>query len=80
MQKQRLKKDHNLQELREEIVRLREDGKKIMHHYKKLDEYYSDWQDRLYKIELKIQEIEKDTGLDKEEIIAYDALEDAANL
>ena len=66
--------------MREEILELKEQGKKIISHYKKLEEYYSEWEDRLYKIELKIQEIEKDTGLDKEEIIAYDALEDAANL
>jgi len=66
--------------LRQQIATVMEEGKKIKSHLTKLEEYYSDWQDRLYKIELKIQEVEKDTGLDKEEIIAYDALEDAANL
>ena len=74
------RRELNLQELRDEIVELREQGEKIISHYKKLDEYYADWQDRFYKIELKIQEVERETGLDKQEITTYDVLEDALNL
>jgi hypothetical protein len=58
-------------------VHLQEEGRKIINHFNKLEEYYNDWQDRLYRIELKIQEAEKETGLDVEEIAEYDALADA---
>ena len=63
--------------MREEILNLKSEGKKIVSHYTKLEEYYSDWEDRLYKIEKKIQIAESELGLDKQEIEQYDALEDA---
>lgn len=66
----------NLQELREEIIALKKEGQIIMSHYKKLDEYYSDWEDRLYKIEKKIQEAEEQYNIPKEEIEEYNALAD----
>jgi len=65
--------------LREEIIKLKGEGSKIINHYNKLEEYYGDWEDRLYKIEKKIQEAELTLGLDKQEIEQYDALEDALN-
>lgn len=71
------KKVINLQELREEIFKIKEEGSKIISHYRKLEEYYDDWQDRLYKIEKQIQEAENELGLNKEEIEEYDALSDA---
>lgn len=60
--------------LRESIIECKAQGKKIIHHYTELEKYYSDLEDRIYKIELKVQELEKDTGLDSDTITEYDAL------
>ena len=71
------KTEINIKDLREEIIRIKDEGTKIISHYTKLEEYYADWEDRLYKIEKKIQLAEIELGLDKQEIEQYDALEDA---
>lgn len=60
--------------LREEIINCKEQGRKIIHHYTELEKYYSDLEDRIYKIELKVQELENETGLTTDEIVEYDAL------
>ena len=67
----------DLRELRKEILAHKEEGKKIISHFKKLEEYYSDWEDRFNTIEKKITQAEEDHGLTRDEVTAYDALEDA---
>ena len=62
--------------IRNTISELRAEGEKIISHYKKLDEYYADWQDRLYEVEKEIMGIETDYGLPKEQIAEYDAFDD----
>lgn len=57
-----------LDELRAEIAAVKEEGRKIISHFKKMQEYYSDWEDRLNKIELEISQAEKELGLTKEVI------------
>lgn len=56
--------------VKKEVKELTIEGRKIISHYTKLAEYYDSWQDRLYKIEQTIQELELETGLTKEEIVA----------
>lgn len=76
MLKKKAKKNLNLEELREEIRLAREDGLKIISHYKKMEEYYSEWEDRLASIERKITDAEG-TGLDRQVIEQYNILQDA---
>lgn len=66
--------------LREEIIKCKEQGKKIINHYTELEKYYEDLEDRIYKIELKVQQLEKDTGLDADTIAEYDALAEVSAL
>jgi uncharacterized protein YydD (DUF2326 family) len=67
----------DLHAIREEIVKHVDEGKKIISHYNKMLEYYSDWEDRLNAIDKKIAEAEEATGLTKDEIVEYDALAEA---
>ena len=60
--------------MRESIIQCKEQGRKIISHYTELEKYYSDLEDRIYKIELKVQELEKETGLSQDVIAEYDAL------
>ncbi len=48
-----------------------EEGKKILRHYERLEQGYSDWEDRLIAIENAIAKLEAETGLDiREEVLA----------
>lgn len=71
------KQEIDLDQLREDIIKHKEEGKKIISHFKKLEEYYSDWEDRMNAIENRISEAEDSSGLTKQEITQYDALQDA---
>lgn len=66
----------DLNELREEIIKHKEEGIKIIAHFKKMEEYYNDWQDRLYALEKKITEAEEQHGITQEQVEEYDALAD----
>lgn len=57
-----------LEELRGLIKEVREEGLKIQRHYKRLEQEYSDWEDRVNSIENIIHQAERDTGLTKQEI------------
>lgn len=46
-----------------------EEGEKIRSHYKRLEQGYSDWEDRLIAIENAITALEDDAGLTKEELL-----------
>jgi ribulose 1,5-bisphosphate carboxylase large subunit-like protein len=52
-----------------------EEGKKIISHFQKMEEGYSDWEDRLIEIENAIVEYEDETGLSKEEVLKAPAKE-----
>lgn len=61
-------KDMTLDELRDTIRVVKEEGRKIQLHYKRLEQEYSDWEDRVRDIEEAIAQAEEDTGITKEEI------------
>ena len=66
-----------LDELREAIAKHKEEGAKIIKHFKKMEEYYSDWEDKLNQIEEAIQEATSIAGINKQEIEApKDAFEE----
>lgn len=69
-----------LDDLRAAIAAHREEGKRLIRHLKRIEEEYSDWEDRTVQIEAAIAQAELDTGLTKEEIAQpkeYDALQEA---
>lgn len=59
-----------LSAVKKEVKEVISEGKKIISHFKKLEEYYDSWQERVNKVEIAIQELELETGLTKEEIVA----------
>lgn len=59
----------DLDALRRAVAEHRAEGKKIISHFKKMEDAYSDWEDRLIQIEKAIEEAEQITGIAKEEII-----------
>lgn len=78
-------KSYSLEELREIAAKHREEGRKIINeitkitsHFKKMEEYYSEWEDRLNDIQKAINEKSEETGIppDKIEIKEYDILDD----
>ena len=70
----------DLSELREEYRRIKEEGElqvaRYIAHMKKLEEYYSDWEDRLNTFDKKLQAIERDHGIDPDKITEYDIIND----
>lgn len=66
----------DLNALRDKIARHREEGEKIISHFKKMEDYYSDWENRLVEIENEIDNAEETLGLTKKEITEYDATAD----
>lgn len=74
----------DLQELRTRFYALKEEGERMcsnfVAHAKKMEEYYSDWEDRLNAIQEEINKLEKDYGIGAEEIIEYDLTQDLALL
>lgn len=67
----------DLADLRERIEKHKEDGEKIISHFNKMQEYYSNWEDRLLVLEKEISEAESTLGLTKEEVTEYNALDSA---
>ncbi len=47
-----------------------EEGKKIVGHFKKMEEYYLQWEDDLLEIERAIEALQDETGVTKEEVFA----------
>lgn len=69
-----------LDDLKAAITAHKEEGKRLIRHLKRIEQEYSDWEDRTILIENAITEAEKITGLSKEEIEKpkeIDALEEA---
>lgn len=69
-----------LDDLKAAIAAHREEGKRLIRHIKRIEQEYSDWEDRTVQIEIAIAQAELDTGLTKEEITQpkeLDALEEA---
>jgi len=64
-----MSKDFTLDDVRAAVRQLHEEGKRIQSHYKRLDQEYSDWEDRLNALDVAIHEAELETGLKREEII-----------
>ncbi len=60
--------DMTLDDVRALIKEVRNEGLRIQSHYKRLNEEYSDWEDRVNELEKIIYQAEIDTGLTKEEI------------
>lgn len=76
-------KSLTLDELRKEIEKHKEEGRKIvadikilLSHYKKMEEYYSEWEDELNNIQNKINKASQDYGIPVKEVEEYDALSD----
>lgn len=59
-----------LDDVRELVKEVRAEGLQIQSHYKRLEQEYSDWEDRVRDLEKIIAQAEEDTGLSKQEIIA----------
>lgn len=74
----------DLGELRERWRKLKEEGElqvaKYISHMKKMEEYYSDWEDRLNAIQEEINKLEDEHGIKPEIIVEYDLTQDLANL
>lgn len=70
----------DLSELREKYRKIKEEGElqvaRYAAHMKKMEEYYSDWEDRLYAIEKEIQNVEKDYGITADKITEFDIISD----
>lgn len=67
------KRKHNLEnldELRQAIDFHSREGKKIISHFNKMQEYYDEWQSRLIEIDNAIENQAKEHGLSREEILA----------
>lgn len=65
-------KDMTIDDVRAMVKTLREEGLQIQSHYKRLEQEYSDWEDRLYALDKIISQAEEETGLTKEQIIEPD--------
>ncbi len=59
----------DVDDVRALVRSVREEGLTIQRHYKRLEQEYSDWEDRVNFVEKTIQEFEAATGLTKEEIL-----------
>lgn len=62
------KRTMNLDDVRALVKEVREEGLRIQRHYKRLEEEYSDWEDRVWKLDQMLSKLEDETGLTKEEI------------
>ena len=60
--------DMTLDDVRKLVKEVREEGLKIQSHYKRLEQEYSDWEDRVYELDKILSRAEEDTGISKEEI------------
>lgn len=60
--------DMTLDDVRGLIKEVRAQGLQIQSHYKRLEQEYSDWEDRVNELDKIIYQAELDTGLVKEEI------------
>lgn len=59
----------SLDEVRAEVKAAREQGLRIQSHYKKLEKEYSDWEDRINKLDILLNQAEDEFGLTKKEIL-----------
>lgn len=66
----------DLAALRQQMKEFMAETKKLKSHFAKMEAYYSDWEDRLVRIEKAICEAEDETGLTREEIIQPPNAED----
>src|SRR4029077_7990896 len=65
-------KDMTLDDVRALIRQVKEEGLKIQSHYKKLELYYSDWEDDLKYVDDIIAKVCEDTGVEKEALETED--------
>lgn len=70
------RKDIDLDILRTRIIEVKEQGTKIISHFKKLEEYYSEWEDRLNEIQEQINKAEKQYGIPPKELEQSCVLDD----
>ena len=61
-------KDMTVDDIRELVKNTREVGLQIQSNYKRLEQEYSDWEDRVNELNKIIQQAEDDAGITKEEI------------
>lgn len=59
----------DLAELRAEVKAVHEQGLRIQSHYRKLEQEYSDWEDRLNKLDAAINNAENELGLNKAQVL-----------
>lgn len=59
----------DLDELRKAINAHKEEGRKLISHFNKMQEYYSDWEDRLVEIDNAVERIKKEHGISRDEIV-----------
>jgi len=74
-----------LDDVRKAAKELMAEGKKIISHFKRLENEYSDWEDRVNELDKVVQELEESNGLTKEDIfedkgVFSDIIEDDDNL
>ncbi len=70
--------DMTIEDVRALVKEVREEGLKIQSHYKRLEQEYSDWEDRVNELDKVIAQAEKETGLTKEEI--YETPNEASDI
>lgn len=83
--------EEHLADLRIAMERVRMEGKKIMSHYGKLEDAYSNWEDRVVAIEKRLDELDKEVGIEeiqykdnkvnnnKSQSVDFDAIDDMLN-
>lgn len=80
MKVKKTKATPDLAELRERYRKIKEEGElqvsRYVAHMKKMEEYYSDWEDRLYAIEKEIQNLEEEHGITADKVTEYDIIND----
>ena len=72
--KQKPQSQLNLTEIKKELAKLREEGDKIISHYKRLNIEYDDWQDRFYALDKAINIAETEKGIGIQEQKEYNIL------
>lgn len=65
-------RDMTLDDVRALVKNVRAEGLKIQSHYKKLELYYSEWEDNLKLVDDAVNELCDRTGITKEEIETED--------
>ena len=66
----------NLNEIKKRVQEAKEQGRKLISHQKKMEEYYEEWETVMAQLDKDITQAAKEHGLTVEEVAEYDALSD----